>query len=95
MHSVKRKSSQKVLCAKSGYSTNKEFVLSDRIWDVSDNNYKKIKEIIASGINTDCVKVSKALQQYVKHSAETFAKDYSAPYERMGEVRLMRRIFRW
>jgi len=63
---------------------NKKFVLSDRIWDVSDNNYEKIQEIIASGINTDCVKVSKALQQYVKHGAETFVKDYPNMYERMG-----------
>ena len=30
---------------------NKKFVLSDRIWDLSDNNYEKIQEIIASGIN--------------------------------------------
>ena len=63
---------------------NKKFVLSDRIWDVSDNNYEKIQEIIASGINTDCVKVSKALLQYVKKGAETFVKDYPNMYERMG-----------
>ena len=63
---------------------NKKFVLSDRIWDLSDNNYEKIQEIIASGINTDCVKVAKALQQYVKKGAETFAKDYPNMYERMG-----------
>ena len=63
---------------------NKEFVLSDRIWDLSDNNYEKIKEIIASGINTDCVKVAKALQQYVKEGSETFVKDYPNMYERMG-----------
>ena len=63
---------------------HKEFVLSDRIWDVSDNNYEKIKEIISSGINTDCVKVAKALQQYVKEGSETFAKDYPNMYERMG-----------
>ena len=63
---------------------NKKFVLSDRIWDLSDNNYEKIKEIIASGINTDCVKVSKALQQYVKEGSETFVKDYPNMYERMG-----------
>ena len=63
---------------------NKKFVLSDRIWDLSDNNYEKIKEIIASGINTDCVKVAKALQQYVKEGSETFVKDYPNMYERMG-----------
>ena len=45
---------------------DKEFVLSDRIWDLSGNNYDKIKEIISSGIHTDCVKVAKALEQYVK-----------------------------
>ena len=63
---------------------NKPFVLSDRIWDISDNNYEKIKEIISSGINTDCVKVAKALQQYVKEGSETFVKDYPNMYERMG-----------
>ena len=63
---------------------HKEFVLSDRIWDVSDNNYDKIKEIISSGINTDCAEVAKALQQYVKEGAETFVKDYPNMYERMG-----------
>ena len=63
---------------------DKEFILSDRIWDLSDNNYEKIKEIISSGINTDCVKVAKALQQYVKEGAQTFAKDYPNMYERMG-----------
>ena len=63
---------------------HKEFVLSDRIWDLSDNNYEKIKEIISSGINTDCVKVAKALQQYVKEGSETFVKDYPNMYERMG-----------
>lgn len=63
---------------------HKEFVLSDRIWDVSDNNYDKIQEIISSGINTDCAEVAKALQQYVKEGAETFVKDYPNMYERMG-----------
>ena len=63
---------------------DKEFILSDRIWDLSDNNYEKIKEIISSGINTDCVKVAKALQQYVKEGAQTFAKDYPNMYDRMG-----------
>lgn len=63
---------------------NKPFVLSDRIWDISDNNYEKIKEIISSGINTDCAEVAKALQQYVKEGAETFVKDYPNMYERMG-----------
>lgn len=63
---------------------HKEFILSDRIWDISDNNYDKIQEIISSGINTDCVKVAKALQQYVKEGAETFVKDYPNMYERMG-----------
>ncbi|UTC44848.1 polymorphic toxin type 50 domain-containing protein [Treponema sp. OMZ 857] len=63
---------------------NKEFVLSDRIWDVSDNNYDKIQEIISSGINTDCVDVSKALQQYVTEGSKTFAEKYPNMYERMG-----------
>lgn len=63
---------------------DKEFVLSDRIWDLSGNNYDKIKEIISSGINTDCVKVAKALEQYVKKGAETFAKDYPNMMKRMG-----------
>ena len=63
---------------------NKEFVLSDRIWDISDNNYDKIQEIISSGINTDCVEVAKALQQYVKEGAKTFAEKYPNMYDRMG-----------
>lgn len=63
---------------------HKEFVLSDRIWDISDNNYEKIKEIIASGINTDCVEVARALQQYVKEGAKTFAENYPNMYDRMG-----------
>nr|WP_298681181.1 polymorphic toxin type 50 domain-containing protein [uncultured Treponema sp.] len=63
---------------------HKEFVLSDRIWDISDNNYEKIKEIISSGINTDCVEVAKALQQYVKEGAATFAENYPNMYDRMG-----------
>lgn len=63
---------------------NKKFVLSDRIWDLSDNNYEKIREIIASGINTDCAEVAKALQQYVKKGAETFAENYPNMYERIG-----------
>ena len=63
---------------------HKEFVLSDRIWDVSDNNYDKIQEIISSGINTDCVEVAKALQQYVKEGSKTFAEKYPNMYGRMG-----------
>ena len=63
---------------------NKEFVLSDRIWDVSDNNYDKIQEIISSGINTDCAEVAKALQQYVKEGSKTFAENYPNMYDRMG-----------
>ena len=63
---------------------NKEFVISDRIWDVSDNNYDKIQEIISSGINTDCAEVAKALQQYVKEGAKTFAEKYPNMYDRMG-----------
>ncbi|MGP1594857.1 MAG: polymorphic toxin type 50 domain-containing protein [Treponema sp.] len=62
----------------------REFILSERIWDLSGNNYQKIKEIIASGINTDCVKVVKALTTYVKEGAATFAKDYPDMYKRMG-----------
>ena len=63
---------------------HKEFVLSDRIWDISDNNYDKIQEIISSGINTDCAEVAKALQQYVKEGAKTFEDYYPNMYERMG-----------
>ena len=63
---------------------HKEFVLSDRIWDISDNNYEKIKEIISSGINTDCAEVARALQQYVKEGAKTFAENYPNMYDRMG-----------
>ena len=63
---------------------DKEFILSDRIWDLSGNNYDKIKQIISSGIHTDCVKVAKALEQYVKKGAETFAKDYPNMMKRMG-----------
>ncbi len=63
---------------------HKEFVLSDRIWDISDNNYDKIQEIISSGINTDCVEVARALQQYVKEGAATFAENYPNMYDRMG-----------
>ena len=63
---------------------HKEFVLSDRIWDISDNNYDKIQEIISSGINTDCVEVAEALQQYVKEGAATFAENYPNMYDRMG-----------
>ena len=63
---------------------HKEFVLSDRIWDISDNNYDKIQEIISSGINTDCAEVAKALQQYVKEGAATFAENYPNMYDRMG-----------
>ena len=63
---------------------HKEFVLSDRIWDISHNNYDKIQEIISSGINTDCVEVAKALQQYIKEGAKTFAENYPNMYDRMG-----------
>ena len=63
---------------------HKEFILSDRIWDISDNNYDKIQEIISSGINTDCVEVAKALQQYVKEGSKTFAENYPNMYDRMG-----------
>lgn len=63
---------------------HKEFVLSDRIWDISDNNYEKIKEIISSGINTDCAEVARALQQYIKEGAKTFAENYPNMYDRMG-----------
>ncbi|MGP1575949.1 MAG: polymorphic toxin type 50 domain-containing protein [Treponema sp.] len=63
---------------------DKEFILSDRIWDLSENNAEKIKEIISSGINTDCVKVANALSQYVKEGAASFIKDYPDMYKRMG-----------
>ncbi|MGP1432618.1 MAG: polymorphic toxin type 50 domain-containing protein [Treponema sp.] len=63
---------------------HKEFVLSDRIWDISHNNYDKIQEIISSGINTDCAEVARALQQYVKEGAKTFAENYPNMYDRMG-----------
>ena len=45
---------------------NREFVLSDRIWDLSGNNLDKIKDILNAGINTDSVEVAKALQGYIK-----------------------------
>ena len=51
---------------------------------MSDNNYDKIQEIISSGINTDCAEVAKALQQYVKEGAKTFAEKYPNMYDRMG-----------
>ncbi|QEK06205.1 hypothetical protein [Treponema phagedenis] len=62
----------------------REFVLSDRIWDLSGNNMEKIKEILEAGINTDCVDVAKALSKYVKEGSETLAKEYPNMMERMG-----------
>ncbi len=62
----------------------KPFILSDRIWDISGNNIDKIKEIIESGVNTDCIEVAKALEQYIKKGAATLSKDYPDMMKRMG-----------
>ena len=72
------------IIAESTMRKQRIFKHKDRIWDVSDNNYDKIQEIISSGINTDCAEVAKALQQYVKEGAKTFADKYPNMYERMG-----------
>lgn len=69
----------------------KEFVLSDRIWDLSGNNFQKIRAIINSGINTDAVDVAKALDKYVRKGAKTFAKDYPNMFARM-EGRIPERL---
>lgn len=66
--------------------THKGMMLSDRIWQASDNAQQAIRDIIWDGTarGRDAVKVARDLEKYVRHGAKTLADDYPDMMDRMG-----------
>lgn len=66
--------------------THKGMILSDRIWQASDNAQQAIRDIIWDGTarGRDAVKVARDLEKYVRHGAKTLADDYPDMMDRMG-----------
>lgn len=66
--------------------THKGMMLSDRIWQTSDNARQAIRDIIWDGTarGRDAVKVARDIEKYVRHGARTLTEDYPEMMERMG-----------
>ena len=66
--------------------THKGMMLSDRIWQASDNAQQAIRDIIWDGTarGRDAVKVARDIEKYVRHGAKTLADDYPDMMDRMG-----------
>lgn len=66
--------------------THKGMMLSDRIWQASDNAREAIRSIIWDGTarGRDAVKVARDLEKYVRHGTKTLTENYPEMMERMG-----------
>ena len=61
----------------------KEFKLSDRVWDLSNGQGEKIKSLIEAGINMDCKKLAKALDECAKTGNSKPIKEYPNMMKRL------------
>ncbi len=61
----------------------KEFKLSSRVWDLSNGQGEQIKSLIEAGINMDCKKLAKALDECAKTGNSKPIKEYPNMMKRL------------
>ena len=61
----------------------KEFKLSDRVWDLSNGQGERIKSLIKEGINMDCKKLAKLLDECAKTGNSKPIKEYPNMMKRL------------
>ena len=61
----------------------KEFKLSSRVWDLSNGQGEKIKKLVEAGINMDCKKLAKALDECGKMGNSKPIKEYPNMMKRL------------
>ena len=61
----------------------KEFKLSDRVWELSNGQGEKIKSLIEAGINMDCKKLAKLLDECAKTGNSKPIKEYPNMMKRL------------
>ena len=62
----------------------KEFKISSRVWDLSKHSVETIKSVVKSGINMDCKKLAKVLDNYVATGSSKPIKEYPNMMARLG-----------
>lgn len=67
---------------------NKEFTISNSIWDLTGNNKEAIKEILKSGTNQDVVKTAKMLEKYIIEGKGKTVDKYPNMMARLGSRRV-------
>lgn len=66
------------------YAPGTGWKLSERIWNLADDNLENIQKILQAGEGTDAVKLAKSLRTYIREGRETFAEQYPEMFDRMG-----------
>ena len=61
----------------------KEFKLSSRVWDLSNGQGEKIKKLVEAGVNMDCKKLAKALDECAKMGNSKPIKEYPNMMKRL------------
>ena len=62
----------------------KEFKLSSRVWDLSNGQGEKIKKLVEAGVNMDCKKLAKALDECAKMGNSKPIKEYPNMMKRLN-----------
>ena len=62
----------------------KEFTISSRVWDLSKHSIETIKGVCEAGINMDCKKLAKVLDEYVATGSSKPIKEYPNMMARLG-----------
>ena len=62
----------------------KEFKLSNRVWDLSNGQGEKIKKLVEAGVNIDCKKLAKALDECAKMGNSKPIKEYPNMMKRLN-----------
>ena len=61
----------------------KEFKLSDRVWDLSKGAGEGIKALVEAGVNMDCKKLAKAIDEYTGKGNKKTIKEYPNMMKRL------------
>ena len=61
----------------------KEFKLSDRVWDLSNGTGEGIKALVEAGVNMDCKKLAKAIDEYAGKGNKKTIKEYPNMMKRL------------
>ena len=62
----------------------KEFTISSRVWDLSKHSIETIKGVCEAGINMDCKKLAKVLDEYVATGSSKPIKEYPNMMKRLN-----------